>query len=199
MIKRTERLFRALRRDGRWFALAVLALLVLLAWFGLAAPYLNRYQMVDLRLENLQRQRAALVGFVQQAPQLEARLRAVPPDAALRLPVAERNLASADLQSRLDSFIRPSPDQPCAIRSRQDVSGQRSQEDGTIVVRLEMECDYRAFFTFLHTAEAARPLIFIEGLLLSRRRYSHGATDPGSGIQLVAQVELMAYLDGRRP
>jgi type II secretion system (T2SS) protein M len=148
---------------SRAAALAVLAALLAVAYFGLVVPYRDYLRSVDARTE-------AAAALVERYRALAARSGAPEGDEPAvddqLLPDLSDAQATAQLQRLLQGF---------ATANGVEISGMQAlpREDTAVLQRLSLRLrgagGIEAVNAFLHAAEAARPLLVIDNLRLQSR------------------------------
>ncbi len=141
-------------------ALAILLALLLVPWFGVAAPLIARFERQDAQIA--------------QTSELIARYRQIaavgPPSgpstaandgAGLLLAGASAELTAADLQLRLGKMIAESGGR---LRSVQVLPAQSADGLARVTLRVDLQTDVRGLIGILHAIETSRPLLFVDTL-----------------------------------
>ena len=182
----------------RWKVLAVLALLVLLAYLLLVhwwftAPMMGMGEQINqLRDQELQYRMEA-----SQRPALEKKLGEVRQQQAQTphfLPEANKELASAALVQRLEQVVSAASPNPnaCQITARTPTDNTLSEDFQRVTVRVNLRCGMAEMASIMHSLEGGSPQLFIDNLeLLSRSSYNN-AGPAGGAVEVV--FDLFGYI-----
>ncbi len=184
----------------RWYALAILAGALLLAYLVLVHPWWTVPMLqLENRIEALQGRDLRVRMELRQAPEVRQRLEAVQEQAA-RTPgfMSERSveLATAALVQRLETAVgQASPgNRSCAITNRSPMTEPRQQRFPRAVVQVRLRCGTPELAAVLHSLESGSPRLFVDNFNVLVQRYFFAAGQGGQGAGLDVSFDLYGYL-----
>ncbi len=195
-----------MQRDGadrdRWIALALLGLVLLLAYLALLHPWWTMPMLeVDGRIEALQQRELRQRMQLRQAPQIQRQLQQVSAAEARRpgfLIETTTELATAGLVQRLEAVVATaSPgNRSCAITNRAPLTDERATKERfrRVTVQVRLRCGTPELAAALHALESGTPRLFVDNLNVLAQRYFFA---PGQGAQsggLDVSFDLYGYL-----
>lgn len=186
---------RLLTLARRALALAILLALLMVPWFGIAAPIIALFEREDARIAQTAEMIARYRRIAAEIP--EASRDSLPDGAGLLLGGASAELTAAELQTRLGEMIAQSGGR---LRSVQ-VLPTKSEEGLTrVVLRIDLQTDIRGLLGLFHAIETARPLLFVDALAITGPRLlrtpagAEAGTD-APGLPMVADETLQVVFE----
>jgi general secretion pathway protein M len=182
----------------RLAALLLLALVVSLFYVLVDQLWMGRYRIYQTNAERLLDRLHNLERLAAARPELEKAIQAIRNDqrtAAYFLPQAAPALAAADLQQRVKRLVEGAEGALLSIQALPVV------EEGGMVrvaVRATLQGNVDALQKVLHSLESQVPLLFVDNLEVTARRFRprlpDGKIAPYTRIQLNSQMEVSGYL-----
>ena len=168
---------------GQFMAVALLLILLLLAYQFVGLPVLNAYQARSQAIEDTERTIRRYRNLLAQEPVLRSfseRYASQRPLAPLLLPGSNPALSGAALQQQLQDLAGRHDVRVLSLRVRQ------TEEDGLferIAVEARMQSDMRGLRDLLFDIEQSEPYLFVENLAVrSRPRRRRRATQASGDI-----------------
>ena len=176
-------------------ALAILGLLLLLGFFGVVQPLMEKYAVALGTVERLvlALARADRGDDVTTLEAELARLKARRPDAVEFLQSANDALAAADLQNRIKSAVEAAQGE---LRSTQILPVREEGQFRQAAVRGQMVVKLQALQRIFYQFESASPLLFLDNVEI-RARGAQRNRGVGDDPLLEVRFDLYGYL--RRP
>lgn len=184
-------LFRLMRRVG---ALALLALVLGLAWIQLAEPLRARSEAAEAQFSHNMRMVDRLSRQIAGGDELEAEIAALTSKIAqsgLYVRAETEALAGAAVQERLERLLGADGGE---LRSVQSLPS--AEEDGLtrVGIRVIMTGSYETFVRVLHAVETGEPALFVESLEINRVARRLAASTDKTSDRMTMMFELVGYL-----
>ena len=190
-----------LRGQDRWVALALLLVVLALAYALLVHPLWTRPMLeAGERIDGLRERELRLRMREQQAPLVEERLRELEAGQGDRpgfLVADTPELATAGLVQRLESVVSEvSPgNRSCAISNRSPLRPDHGGPYVRVGVEVRLVCGTAELAGVLHALESGSPRLFVDNLdILAQRMYGAGGATPQDTGGVDANFDLSGYL-----
>jgi general secretion pathway protein M len=188
-------------RDGRFLAIVILLIVLMLIYFigihwWFVAPQLEvRQEMEDLRDQQLRFRQAAA-----QRPDIEERLASIHEREQSNqafLTDTDQNAASAYLIQRLNQAIsdHAKDEKRCSSAGQQPYTGGEEELYKHVTIQARLRCDLEPLAAILYDLENGKPYLFVDQLMIYKQQsYTPPGGKTGAGSPLDVRFNLTGYL-----
>jgi flagellar basal body-associated protein FliL len=154
-------------KSSRWVALGLLLVLLIIGYFFLVQPWLDKHASLSEQIHAAEETLARSQAVAAQAPEVRERLRAVQDaqrDAAFFLEDSQYSLAAAWLQNEVDTLVTESvqPNETCQVANRQSVQVRDYERFEPVQINVRLMCGPDTLRELLYRIETNVPYLFID-------------------------------------
>lgn len=172
---------------GRWVALGLLVVALLILFKLTVAPLWQRYQALTPAIAEQREQLQRYQRLAAEAPQLQARLQALRDNAPFSdylLSGASSALAAAELQQRLQNLAQ---EQNGRVLSTRVIRQQQSGDFEQVVINARLQIDLAGLQGLLQGLETQTPYLYVRNLNIYRQMSRRSVSDNPLEVQMDIQ------------
>jgi len=175
-------------------ALALLFLVLWLAWIAVVSPVISAYRETNERIASTSERLNRFQGISNNYPALKQQIEDLVRQTAksgIYLAGNTDSLAAANLQEGVSGTIERNGG---TLRSVQILPVTDDGDFRKVTVRVQMTATLPAFTRILYSLEADKPFVFIDNLDIKNRRARARNQDEDQNPELVIRFDLYGYL-----
>ena len=189
---------------GRWYALSILLLIMLLVYFIFFHGFVAEHSMMNEEIAELEESRQEYTELQAQIPELQKRINEVKEnvgDNTNFLAADTYNLGTSELRHMLKNLVNANTQNrsDCSIVSDTSSADRDPDQFEKIIIKVRMRCHFEKMMKTLSDIENHVPVLFVDNLQLEQRRVRHRSSrknaPPPTRPMLEVRFDLFAYMN----
>jgi len=189
---------------GRWYALSILLLIMLLVYFIFFHGFVAEHSMMNEEIAELEESRQEYTELQAQIPELQKRINEVKEkvgDNTNFLAADTYNIGTSELRHMLKNLKNANTQNKsdCSIVSDTSSVDRDPDQFEKIIIKVRMRCHFEKMIKTLSDIENHVPVLFVDNLQLEQRRVRHRSSRKNAPTptrpMLEVRFDLFAYMN----